>query len=72
MAKVELMGLAEVCDYLGLERMQVRRLEDRGEFPAPVAVLRATPVWKAADIRAFKQSARKAPNGSLQRKREGR
>jgi predicted DNA-binding transcriptional regulator AlpA len=52
--KLELMGLAEVCDFLGLERTQVQRLEARGSFPAPVAVLRATPVWRAADIRQFK------------------
>ena len=72
MAKVELMGLAEVCDYLGLERMQVRRLEDRGEFPAPVAVLRATPVWKAADIRQFKGRRTASKNGVRVKGQKGR
>jgi predicted DNA-binding transcriptional regulator AlpA len=68
--KLELMGLAEVCEYLGLERTQVRRLEARGAFPAPVAVLRATPVWRAADIRAFKRRALTATDGAVRKGRE--
>ena len=68
--KLELMGLAEVCDFLGLERTQVQRLEARGSFPAPVAVLRATPVWRAADIRAFKRRRLTATDGAVRKGRK--
>jgi predicted DNA-binding transcriptional regulator AlpA len=49
----ELVGVAEVCDRLGIKRMTLKRLRDSGKFPAPVAELRAGPVWRLADIEAW-------------------
>lgn len=51
---VELMGAAEVADYLGVHGPTLARWVREGRFPTPLRVLRATPVWALEDVEAFK------------------
>ncbi|MEK6327621.1 MAG: AlpA family phage regulatory protein [Actinomycetota bacterium] len=56
----ELAGIAEVASILGLNsRQHAYNLTRRPDFPAPVQRLRATPVWRAADVRAWKRRAQR-------------
>jgi hypothetical protein len=48
--KIELVGVAEVCEIGGLARMQLKRLRDAGKFPEPVAELAAGPIWRKDDL----------------------
>lgn len=49
-------GTAEVADELGCRKQQVHALRQRDDFPAPVLVLAATPVWDLTEIREFRDS----------------
>jgi len=57
---VELLGAAEAAELLGVPRSSVARWLKSGKFPQPLAVLRATPVWRKDDIAKFKET-RKPP-----------
>lgn len=57
---VELVGAAEAAELLGVPRSSVARWTKSGVFPKPLAVLRATPVWRRQDIAKFKET-RKPP-----------
>jgi hypothetical protein len=55
----DLLGVAEVAELLGVESQRISRWRQRGvvlpdgrrvRFPEPVQVLRATPIWRRADI----------------------
>lgn len=46
----ELLGTAEVCEALGLSRGALHARRRGGDFPEPVAALRAGPVWTRAQI----------------------
>lgn len=49
----DLVGAAEVAELLGVQRQRVTQLQTRAGFPAPVAVLRAGPVWTRASLNRF-------------------
>lgn len=49
----ELMGTAELADYLGIKRQNVTGRSRPKGLPEPVQRLRATPVWVADEIREF-------------------
>jgi hypothetical protein len=61
--EVDLLGTAEAAELLGVERSRIGRWRQRGvvlrdgrrvAFPAPLVVLRATPVWRGRDVRALR------------------
>jgi hypothetical protein len=67
-----LVGVAEVADLLGVSRQRASALQTRDGFPAPVAVLRSGPVWRADDLSTFAKAwsrqpgrprARRTPSG---------
>jgi hypothetical protein len=46
----DLLGAQEAADLLGLSRQALHQRRQQPEFPAPVAELRATPVWERGDL----------------------
>jgi predicted DNA-binding transcriptional regulator AlpA len=50
---VDLVGAAEAAELLNVPRSSVARWLKQGRFPRPLAVLRATPVWRRDDIQEF-------------------
>ena len=55
MAKLDLVGLAEVAEMLGTSRRQAIRWTQRKDFPEPLVRLAATPVWEAREVRRWKR-----------------
>lgn len=60
----DLVGAAEAAEMLGIPVSTLSRWSKRGvlifegpriPFPEPVATLRATPVWRASDLRKLAQ-----------------
>jgi predicted DNA-binding transcriptional regulator AlpA len=51
-----LVGTAEATAVLGVSRRRLTQLSERPDFPRPVAVTAATPVWLRTEIQAFKQA----------------
>lgn len=49
----EYVGVGEAASILGVSRQRVHQLASRPGFPEPVLRLKATPVWRQADVRAF-------------------
>lgn len=49
----ELVGVSEVAELLGVSRQRVHVLRERPEFPAPVAILAAGPIWRRGDLSTF-------------------
>jgi hypothetical protein len=49
-SEVQLVGVREVCDRYGFQRMTLKRLRDRGEFSRPFGKLAAGPVWRERDL----------------------
>jgi hypothetical protein len=49
----ECVGLGEAAVLLGVSKQRVHQLAQQPGFPAPVLRLRATPVWRAADVRRY-------------------
>jgi predicted DNA-binding transcriptional regulator AlpA len=48
-----LAGTAEVAQALGCKKQQVYALRRREDFPEPVMVLAATPIWMMEDVESF-------------------
>lgn len=46
-------GLHEVAELLGVSKQRVSELRRRADFPAPVAVLAAGPVWAVSSLDRF-------------------
>jgi predicted DNA-binding transcriptional regulator AlpA len=46
-------GVREAAEILGVSKQRVGQLAKKSDFPKPVLHLRATPVWREADIRKF-------------------
>lgn len=46
----DLLKLAEVLEYLRLDKRTFHRLIARGKFPRPLLVSARTPVWAAEDV----------------------
>lgn len=57
MAKLDIVGIAEVAALLGVNRSTVRSWQLRGHLPAPDAQLLSGPVWNRKTITAWKRSA---------------
>lgn len=49
-----LAGTSEVAQVLGCPKQQLAKLRQRSDFPLPVAMLAATPVWDVRDVYEFK------------------
>lgn len=49
-------GTAEVAELLDCQRQQVYSLRKRDDFPEPVIMLAATPVWDLRVVSNFKDS----------------
>lgn len=56
MAQLDLVGVAEVAEMLGVTRQRVNQLVNEGGFPDPVAVLTAGRIWKRAAIERWARS----------------
>ena len=54
----KLAGLAEVAGLAVVSRKRAWQLTQHKDFPAPVVVLAATPVWRASDVQAFLDTPR--------------
>ena len=48
-----LVGLAEVAEVFGVSKRTASRYTIRNDFPAPVARLRAGPIWLEDDVRTW-------------------
>lgn len=48
-----LVGLVEAAEILAVSKQRVGQLSHRPDFPSPVARLRAGPVWRSEQIKAF-------------------
>jgi predicted DNA-binding transcriptional regulator AlpA len=57
----DLVGLAEVAAILKTSRTQANRWTRREDFPEPIARLRATPVWRADDVKAWAKQRKPVP-----------
>ncbi len=53
MRSVDLVGLTEIAELLGVSRQRVDQLAQGDDFPEPVSVLAAGRVWKRADVEAW-------------------
>jgi predicted DNA-binding transcriptional regulator AlpA len=60
-----LLGLAEVAELLGTTRRNAIRLTGLPDFPEPIVRLRATRVWKRADVARW--AKRRKPDGRRKR-----
>ena len=47
---LELMGVSDVANYLGIERARVSTLWKRGTFPLPVGMVGGRPAWTKRNI----------------------
>ena len=54
-----LAGLAEVASLKGVTRKRAWQITQHPDFPKPVQVLAATPVWLESDVRRFIDTPRK-------------
>lgn len=50
---LEVVGLVEIAELLGVERATVRTWYSRGRLPEPDARLAATPVWRLTTIKQW-------------------
>jgi predicted DNA-binding transcriptional regulator AlpA len=46
-------GTAEIAELLGCPKQQIHALRKQANFPKPIKVLAATPLWDLDDIRLF-------------------
>lgn len=50
---LDLVGLAEAADVLGVTPGVVSSRRSRGSFPEPIVTLKSGPVWHRSDIEAL-------------------
>lgn len=50
---VDLMGLTEIAEMLGVSRQRIDQLAHTDDFPEPVAELAAGRIWERADVEAW-------------------
>jgi len=50
----DLCGTAEAAAVLGVVKQRIHTLRKRADFPQPVVILAATPLWDGNALRAFK------------------
>lgn len=53
MEDLDLVGLAEIGDMLGVSRQRVDQLARTKDFPEPVATISAGRIWRRADVEAW-------------------
>nr|MDT0663299.1 helix-turn-helix domain-containing protein [Micromonospora sp. DSM 115978] len=58
MAKLRLMGTAEVAEYLGISRQWADVITSRRTFPEPVATLKGGRIWLAEDVERYAEQRR--------------
>lgn len=46
-------GTAEIAELLGCPKQQIFALRKRKDFPKPIRILAATPLWDLDEIRVF-------------------
>jgi chromosome partitioning protein len=51
--RTRLVGLAEVAELFHVSKRTASRYAVRADFPAPVARLRAGPIWLEDDVRTW-------------------
>lgn len=51
-----LCGTAEAAAVLGVLKQRIHTLRKRSDFPQPIAVLAATPIWDKNTLLTFKAS----------------
>lgn len=57
----ELMGVAEIAEFLGVSRQRVDALaRTKADFPAPTALLQAGRVWRREDIDQWAKASGRA------------
>ena len=52
----EYVGMGEVAAIMGVTKQRIYQLAQRKDFPEPAFRLKATPVWKTADIYKFRRN----------------
>ena len=58
----DLCGTAEAAAVLGVVKQRIHTLRKRADFPQPVVVLAATPLWDKSALLAFKTTWKPAPS----------
>jgi predicted DNA-binding transcriptional regulator AlpA len=53
MLPVRIVGLAEIAELFGVSKRTASRYALRGDFPRPVARLRAGPIWMEDEVRSW-------------------
>jgi len=59
--ELQVVGLAEVAELLGVSKRTASRYTLRPEFPAPAVELAMGPIWHRADVEAWMQNERVRP-----------
>jgi enamine deaminase RidA (YjgF/YER057c/UK114 family) len=54
-------GVSEVADLLGVSRQRVAQLRTKRGFPAPIAELRAGPIWDVSSLGLFLEEWERRP-----------
>jgi predicted DNA-binding transcriptional regulator AlpA len=55
MSDYDLMGTAEVAEFLGSTKQTVSNWKKRGKMPEPIAELKMSPIWRREDIVDYKR-----------------
>jgi len=59
---MDLVGVSEIAEMLGVSRHHVHRLARHADFPDPVATLKVGRIWLATDIEKWERTHRR-PRG---------
>ncbi len=57
MPQLDVLGLAEIADLLGVSKRTASRYTLRDDFPRPAAELAMGPIWHRTDVDEWMQSA---------------
>ena len=60
-SQLDLVGLLEIADRLGVAHQTVRQWRRRGLLPAPSWVVSGVPIWEWTTIRTWAQTTGRAP-----------
>jgi predicted DNA-binding transcriptional regulator AlpA len=60
LANTQFVGLGEVSTIMGVSKQRIYQLAKRSDFPQPAFRLKATPVWRRADIHKFERQRHRA------------
>lgn len=56
MTKLQLMGLHEIAELIGVSRQRADQLARERDFPLPAAELKAGRIWKRSEVERWHQS----------------